>query len=96
VINLFLHLRQIIGTGISIGDTISIYLDPILFGEIFWDSTIWSLVGIVIGVFCAWGWISRTDKGQLLETQAAFDEAVPLERERTAYRDEETETTYTE
>ena len=93
LIDTHLRLREIyaevgLAGQIRLMDTINYYFTPSVFVEFFMRDTLLALGSAIAGIFCAWGFITKTDKGTLQEAVTAASEFVPIERE---FRREETE-----
>ncbi|MCL2587861.1 MAG: hypothetical protein FWD84_00450, partial [Oscillospiraceae bacterium] len=59
-------------------EVMDLYLDPDFFSEHLLIPLGTALVFSGIGIFCAWRMITKTDKHEMTEVQAAFDNATPL------------------
>ncbi|MCL2562561.1 MAG: hypothetical protein FWE08_00800 [Oscillospiraceae bacterium] len=77
IIDTWLRLREIIPT-FTLMQTIESYLDIEFFTEYLMRYTLIALGASIFGIFCAWKMITRTDKHEHAEVQAAFDDATPL------------------
>jgi len=61
-------------------DTVRYYFTPEVFMEYFARNVLMAMGAAIVGIFIAWGLITKTDKGALAQTESTLNEAVPIER----------------